>query len=170
MPMHKDQLLVVYLMQSHYLKQWWLIIIVNWTLKNKVRWNLNQNTTNFIQKIKLKMPPASFCLCLNVITCPLKASWRWNSMRIPPIPDTHCHCLPPGSLLFIMLTCLQIQAVMFWMRIQSLQRNNYNKFRANSWHLRMDSCPQSLVTVYGNWGFHADSWINNQFCDPSNFI
>ena len=30
------------------MNQWWLF--VNWTLVNKIQWNLNQNTTIFIQE------------------------------------------------------------------------------------------------------------------------
>ena len=33
---------------SHYLKQFW--VFVNWTLKNKLQWNSNQNTTHFSQE------------------------------------------------------------------------------------------------------------------------
>ena len=33
---------------SHYLNQCWLI--VNWTLRNKIQWNLNQNTKLFIHE------------------------------------------------------------------------------------------------------------------------
>ena len=33
---------------SHYLNQWWLI--VNWTLRNKLKWNSNQNTKLFINE------------------------------------------------------------------------------------------------------------------------
>ena len=41
---------------SHYLNQCWLI--VNWTLRNKRRWNSNLNTKLFIQKMHLKMSSA----------------------------------------------------------------------------------------------------------------
>ena len=40
--------LVAYLAPSHYLNQCW--VIVNWTLRNKHQWNLNQNTNIFIHK------------------------------------------------------------------------------------------------------------------------
>ena len=33
---------------SHYLKQYWHII--DWTLRNKIQWNLNQNTVIFFQE------------------------------------------------------------------------------------------------------------------------
>ena len=33
---------------SHYLNQWWNI--VNWTLRNKLQWNLNRNSNIFIQE------------------------------------------------------------------------------------------------------------------------
>ena len=34
------------------MNQWWLF--VNWTLVNKFQWNLNQNTTIFIQENKFE--------------------------------------------------------------------------------------------------------------------
>ena len=37
-----------YLAPSHYLNQWWNI--VNWTLRNKLQWNFNQNTKLFIHE------------------------------------------------------------------------------------------------------------------------
>ena len=40
------QWLVAYSVPSHYLNQCW--IIVNWTLRNKLQWNFNQNTKLFI--------------------------------------------------------------------------------------------------------------------------
>ena len=38
---------------SHYPNQCWLV--VEWTLKNKFRWNMNQNTAIYIQEMHLKM-------------------------------------------------------------------------------------------------------------------
>ena len=40
--------LVTYLVSNHYLNQCW--VIVNWTLRNKLQWNFNQNTNLFIHK------------------------------------------------------------------------------------------------------------------------
>ena len=40
--------LVTYSAPSHYLKQ--CLLIVNWTLRNKLQWNFNQNSTIFIQE------------------------------------------------------------------------------------------------------------------------
>ena len=40
------QWLVACLVPSHYLNQYWLI--VNWTLRNKLKWNSNQNTIFFV--------------------------------------------------------------------------------------------------------------------------
>ena len=40
--------LVAYSAPSHYLNQCWNI--VNWTLRNKLKWNLNQNSYIFIQE------------------------------------------------------------------------------------------------------------------------
>ena len=42
------QWLVAFSASSHYLNQSWFI--VNWTLRNKFQWNLNQNTKLFIHK------------------------------------------------------------------------------------------------------------------------
>ena len=61
--------LVTYPATSHYLNQCWNS--VNWTLGNKLQWNLNQNVYIFIQenafeKFFWKWRP--LCLCLNVLT------------------------------------------------------------------------------------------------------
>ena len=40
--------LVVCVVPSHYLSQWW--IIINCTLRNKFQWNFDQNTMIFIQE------------------------------------------------------------------------------------------------------------------------
>ena len=40
--------LVTYLAPSHYLNQCW--VIANWTLRNKLQWNFDQNTKLFIHK------------------------------------------------------------------------------------------------------------------------
>ena len=42
------QCFVAYWAPSHYLNQYW--VIVNWSLRNKLQWNLNQNTTFIIHK------------------------------------------------------------------------------------------------------------------------
>ena len=42
------QWLVTYSTQSHSLNQYW--VIVNWTLRNKIQWNFNQNTKPFIDE------------------------------------------------------------------------------------------------------------------------
>ena len=44
--------LVAWPAPSHYLNQCW--VIVNWTLRNKLRWNLNQNLCIFIQENALE--------------------------------------------------------------------------------------------------------------------
>ena len=41
-------MVVAYLAPSHYLNQCW--VIVNWTLRNKLQWNFNQNTKFFIHE------------------------------------------------------------------------------------------------------------------------
>ena len=38
---------------SHYMNQWWLF--VNWTIKNTLQWNSNQNTKFSFRKMHLKM-------------------------------------------------------------------------------------------------------------------
>ena len=43
---------VAYSAPSHYLNQCW--IIVNWTLRNKLQWNVDQNIKLFILKMHLK--------------------------------------------------------------------------------------------------------------------
>ena len=43
-----EQWIVAYSVPSHYLNQWWFI--VNWTLRNELRWNFNQNIIFFIHK------------------------------------------------------------------------------------------------------------------------
>ena len=50
--------LVAYSAPSHYLNQCWLI--VNCTLKNKLQWNLNQNTKLCFTKMHLKISSAKW--------------------------------------------------------------------------------------------------------------
>ena len=45
--------LVAYSAPSHYLNQWW--VIVNWTLRNKLQWNFNQNIKLFIYEMHQKI-------------------------------------------------------------------------------------------------------------------
>ena len=55
--------LVAYSVASHYLIQCW--VIVNWTLRNKLQWNFNQNAKLFIHEIAPKISSVewqSFCL------------------------------------------------------------------------------------------------------------
>ena len=49
--------LVAYLAPNHYIKQCW--VIVNWTLRNSLQWNFNQNSKFFIRKMCLEMSSAS---------------------------------------------------------------------------------------------------------------
>ena len=55
--------------QSHYLNQWW--IIVRWTPRNKLHWNLKKKNQNIhVNKMHLKMLSAKcqlFCLGHNVL-------------------------------------------------------------------------------------------------------
>ena len=48
--------LVAYWAPNHYLNQWW--VIVNWTLRNKLQWNFNQNTKFSFLKMHLKISSA----------------------------------------------------------------------------------------------------------------
>ena len=52
------QWLVVYSMSSYYLNQYW--VFVNWTLRNKLQWNLNRNTKIFIHENALKISSAKW--------------------------------------------------------------------------------------------------------------
>ena len=57
-------------MPSHYLKQW--LNIVNWTIGNKLQWNLSRKLYFFIQKMHLKMSSGNwrpFCRGLGVLIC-----------------------------------------------------------------------------------------------------
>ena len=73
-----DNWLVTWLAPSHYLNQCW--IVVNWTLRNKFQWNLNQNSNIFIQENVFEMSSAKrrpFCLGLNVfIKGAYSSSWQ----------------------------------------------------------------------------------------------
>ena len=63
------QWLVAWPVPSHYLNQCWTN--VDWTLWNKLQWNLNRNSYIFIKENALKMTPGKwwpFCLDLNVLT------------------------------------------------------------------------------------------------------
>ena len=65
---------------SHYLNQCWNI--VNWTLGNKLQWNLIEIQTFSLKKIRLKMLSAkccSFCLSLNVLILCLHMVCRWTT-------------------------------------------------------------------------------------------
>ena len=66
---------------SHYLNQCWNI--VNWTLRNKLQWNLKRNSYIFIQENAFEngvCEMASICLGLNVLIC--------TTNQIPPPPPT----------------------------------------------------------------------------------
>ena len=54
-----SELLVAWSAPSHYLNQYWLI--GNWTLRNKLQWNQNQNVESFsFMKMHLKMSSAKW--------------------------------------------------------------------------------------------------------------
>ena len=60
--------LVAWWAPSHYLNQCWNI--VNWTLRNKLQWNLNRNSYISFKKMHFKMPSGKwrpFCLGLNFL-------------------------------------------------------------------------------------------------------
>ena len=66
---------------SQYLNQCWNI--VNWTLRNKLQWNLDRNSNITFKKMHLKVSSAKrrpFCLGLNVLIWP-KSSYRDNDTR-----------------------------------------------------------------------------------------
>ena len=79
----------------HYLNQCWLII--NWTLRNKLQWNSNQNTKYFINDMHLKMSsskwqPQSF----NISTYSrwsVVCSLRTTHPRVHSHPDILQHSL-----------------------------------------------------------------------------
>ena len=50
--------LVAYSAPNHYLNQCW--VIVNWTLMNKLQWNLNQNTKFFIKNMHMNISSAKW--------------------------------------------------------------------------------------------------------------
>ena len=84
----------------HYLNQCWNI--VSWTARNKLQWNVNQNSYIFIKKIQLKMLSGKwrpFCLGLNVLGRVSKRlpsifypdplgllHWHWRNLSIVPVP------------------------------------------------------------------------------------
>ena len=58
--------LFTYSVPSHYLNQCWLV--VNWTLRNKLRWNLNQNTKLFVPQNESE----------NIVEmASILSTWRW---------------------------------------------------------------------------------------------
>ena len=88
--------LVAYSAPSHYLKQCW--VIVNWTLRNKLQWNFNQNTKLFIHEIASENIACEMAAILSsgrwvkhLITCPevTYMSWRSNTGLVgvtAPVP------------------------------------------------------------------------------------
>ena len=88
---------------SHCRNQYWNI--VNWTLRNKIQWNLNRNSYIFIKKMHLKISSAKwrpFCLSLNVLT------WEFRSSRCH---FTHWGLSEPNNLL------LRTFQMFSWMKI-----------------------------------------------------
>ena len=88
---------------SHYLNQCWNI--VNWTLGNKLQWNLNQNPNIFIQENAFEngvCEMASICLGLNEL--------YWDSLTV--VSPTTWQKLQPWKVLphcwlwqFILFLC-----------------------------------------------------------------
>ena len=66
----KLTIIVTWPAPSHYLNQCWNI--VNWTLRNKLQWDLNRNSLTFSsEKMRSKVSSVKrqpFCLSLNVLT------------------------------------------------------------------------------------------------------
>ena len=82
---HCFEWLVAWPAPSHYLNQCWKI--VNWTLGNKLQWNLNRNLYIFIQENEFgKWWP--FCLSLDVLT----SGDEQMTMPIPMAPGALAPC------------------------------------------------------------------------------
>ena len=94
---HPEHLKLI--LQTHY------ISFVNWTLRKKLQWNLNRNSSISFKKMHLKMSSAKwrpFCLGLNVLThnceshCPLPALKLTESVTLhyenfsTPTPSNDC--------------------------------------------------------------------------------
>ena len=67
----KSQWLVACSTTSHYLNQCWHI--AKWTFRNKLQWNVNQNTNISIKKMHLKMSAAK---CLPFHSGPNMSTWH----------------------------------------------------------------------------------------------
>ena len=80
------QWLIAWPAPRHYLNQCWNI--VNWTLRNKLQWNLNRNSYIFIhenafENIVCKI--AAICLGLNVLT----SVSNYHHYRVRELPTWH---------------------------------------------------------------------------------
>ena len=67
-------------MPSHYLNQCW--DIVNWTLKNKLQWNLNQNTKLFIRENALENVIWKMAAMLSQPQCVDVVDHYWGSSTV----------------------------------------------------------------------------------------
>ena len=83
---------------SHYLNQY--CIIVNWALRNKLQWNVIQNSNIFIQKMHFKISSAKwcpFCFGLNALSasCAMPAFSSMSYMHSLTQHNTklHCNCI-----------------------------------------------------------------------------
>ena len=77
---------VSYSAPSHYLNQCW--VIVNWTLKNKLPWNFNQNTKLFIHK---NASANIFCKLAAILS---RGRWGNNTILV----SHHTHPLQDWSM------------------------------------------------------------------------
>ena len=65
---------------SHYLKQFWFIVI--WTLKNKLQWNFNQITTLFIKENEFENDVCKMVAILLRHQFSIHSSNRWKSQFV----------------------------------------------------------------------------------------
>ena len=55
------------MVQSHYLNQWW--ILINWTIQNKLHWNLNRNLSIFIKENAFGNISKNVCYMVHASAC-----------------------------------------------------------------------------------------------------
>ena len=74
------QWLVAYSAPSHYLNQCW--VIVNWTIRNKLRWNLNRNTKLFIHENALENVVWKMVVILSRDECVNQTNCRTQAVEL----------------------------------------------------------------------------------------
>ena len=85
---------VAYSAPSHYLSQCWLI--VNWTLRNKLQWNFNQNTKIFIHE---NAPENIVCEMVAIFSGGYELSIH-NTDSIPVVAIHACYASGAEALCF----------------------------------------------------------------------